>query len=54
MDLVDINCFCAAKKVIDAFQSRELALALAWCAKKKSRLNKSKVQHCFSGFLFVL
>ncbi|KDP46128.1 hypothetical protein JCGZ_06639 [Jatropha curcas] len=42
MDLVDIDVFQEARKVIDALQNREVAPALAWCADNKSRLKKSK------------
>ncbi|KAJ4824601.1 hypothetical protein Tsubulata_010914, partial [Turnera subulata] len=42
LDLVDIDVFQEAKKVIDALQNREVAPALAWCADNKSRLKKSK------------
>ncbi|KAJ8618181.1 hypothetical protein MRB53_014367 [Persea americana] len=41
-DLVDIDVFLEAKKVIDALQNKEVAPALAWCAENKSRLKKSK------------
>ncbi|PON91514.1 LIS motif containing RING-type zinc-finger protein [Trema orientale] len=41
-DLVDIEVFQEAKKVIDALQNKEVAPALAWCAENKSRLKKSK------------
>ncbi|KAK9070499.1 hypothetical protein SSX86_010901 [Deinandra increscens subsp. villosa] len=41
-DLVDIDIFHEAKKVIDALQNKEVAPALAWCADNKSRLKKSK------------
>ncbi|KAG2730081.1 hypothetical protein I3843_01G271200 [Carya illinoinensis] len=41
-DLVDIDVFQEAKKVIDALQNKEVAPALAWCADNKSRLKKSK------------
>ncbi|GMP22829.1 hypothetical protein CsSME_00000667 [Camellia sinensis var. sinensis] len=41
-DLVDIDVFNEAKKVIDALQNKEVAPALAWCADNKSRLKKSK------------
>ncbi|GAV88617.1 CLTH domain-containing protein, partial [Cephalotus follicularis] len=41
-DLVDIDVFQEAKKVIDALQKKEVAPALAWCADNKSRLKKSK------------
>ncbi|XP_057511653.1 protein MAEA homolog [Actinidia eriantha] len=41
-DLVDIDVFNEAKKVIDALQIKEVAPALAWCADNKSRLKKSK------------
>ncbi|RZC92158.1 hypothetical protein C5167_030355 [Papaver somniferum] len=54
MDLVGIDVFCNAKKVIDALQSRGVALDLAWCAENKTSLKKSKVHHYFSNFLFVL
>ncbi|KAK9158060.1 hypothetical protein Scep_004634 [Stephania cephalantha] len=42
MDLVDIDVFHEAKKVIDALQNREFSPALAWCSENKSRLKKSK------------
>jgi len=42
-DLVDIDVFQEAKKVIDALQNKDAAPALAWCADNKSRLKKSKV-----------
>ncbi|XP_068663184.1 protein MAEA homolog [Aristolochia californica] len=41
-DLVDIDVFLDAKKVVDALQNKEVAPALAWCAENKSRLKKSK------------
>ncbi|KAL5066686.1 hypothetical protein RYX36_017573 [Vicia faba] len=41
-ELVDIDVFQEAKKVIDALQSKDAAPALAWCAENKSRLKKSK------------
>ncbi|KAK7358004.1 hypothetical protein VNO80_17303 [Phaseolus coccineus] len=41
-DLVDIDVFQEAKKVIDALQNQDVAPALAWCADNKSRLKKSK------------
>ncbi|KAL4556813.1 hypothetical protein LXL04_034976 [Taraxacum kok-saghyz] len=41
-DLVDIEIFYEAKKVIDALRNKEVAPALAWCADNKSRLKKSK------------
>ncbi|KAL6977275.1 polynucleotide 5'-hydroxyl-kinase [Sarracenia purpurea var. burkii] len=41
-DLVDIDVFNEAKKVIDALQNKEVAPALAWCGDNKSRLKKSK------------
>ncbi|KAF8398466.1 hypothetical protein HHK36_017394 [Tetracentron sinense] len=43
-DLVDIDVFHEAKKVIDALQKKEVAPALAWCAENKSKLKKSKVK----------
>lgn len=47
-DLVDIDIFQEAKKVIDALRNKEVAPALAWCADNKSRLKKSKVYiYCF-------
>ncbi|CAI0411570.1 unnamed protein product [Linum tenue] len=48
-DLVDIDVFQEAKRVIDALQNKEVAPALAWCAENKSRLKKSK-----SKFEFLL
>lgn len=48
-DLVDIDIYLEAKKVIDALQNMEIAPALAWCAENKSRLKKLKViSHHFS------
>ncbi|KAL3523743.1 hypothetical protein ACH5RR_016577 [Cinchona calisaya] len=41
-DLVDIDVFLEAKKVIEALQSKEVTPALAWCVENKSRLKKSK------------
>ncbi|KAA8534296.1 hypothetical protein F0562_031813 [Nyssa sinensis] len=41
-DLVDVDVFHEAKKVIDALQNKEVAPALVWCADNKSRLKKSK------------
>uniref|UniRef100_A0A5B6ZZY1 Macrophage erythroblast attacher n=1 Tax=Davidia involucrata TaxID=16924 RepID=A0A5B6ZZY1_DAVIN len=41
-DLVDVDVFHEAKKVIEALQNKEVAPALAWCAENKSRLKKSK------------
>ncbi|RYR36824.1 hypothetical protein Ahy_A09g041779 [Arachis hypogaea] len=41
-DLVDIDVFQEAKKVIEALQNKDVAPALAWCADNKSRLKKSK------------
>ncbi|XP_038979165.1 protein MAEA homolog [Phoenix dactylifera] len=41
-DLVDIDIFLDAKKVIDSLQNKEVGPALAWCAENKSRLKKSK------------
>jgi len=43
-DLVDIDIFREAKKVIDALKNREVASALTWCADNKTRLKKSKVR----------
>ncbi|XP_022765266.1 macrophage erythroblast attacher-like isoform X2 [Durio zibethinus] len=42
LDLVDIDVFKEAKKVIDALRSQEVGPALAWCVDNKSRLKKSK------------
>jgi hypothetical protein len=42
-DLVDIDVFLDAKRVIDSLQNKEITPALAWCAENKSRLKKSKV-----------
>ncbi|RXH94351.1 hypothetical protein DVH24_024035 [Malus domestica] len=41
-DLVDIDVFQEAKKVIEALQNKDVGPALAWCAENKSRLKKSK------------
>lgn len=45
-DLVDVDVFLDAKRVIDSLQNKEIAPALAWCAENRSRLKKSKV--CFT------
>ncbi|GLT66885.1 hypothetical protein SLA2020_392280 [Shorea laevis] len=42
LDLVDIDVFQEAKKVIDALRNKQVVPALAWCADNKSRLKKSK------------
>ncbi|XP_042017099.1 protein MAEA homolog [Salvia splendens] len=41
-ELVDIDVFLEAKKVIDALQKKKVGPALAWCSDNKSRLKKSK------------
>ncbi|KAE8717980.1 LisH/CRA/RING-U-box domains-containing protein isoform 2 [Hibiscus syriacus] len=41
-ELVDIEVFQEAKKVIDALRNQDVGPALAWCADNKSRLKKSK------------
>ncbi|XWS56498.1 hypothetical protein CRYUN_Cryun09bG0090300 [Craigia yunnanensis] len=41
-DLVDIDVFQEAKKVIDALRNQEVGPSLAWCVDNKSRLKKSK------------
>ncbi|XP_021767804.1 macrophage erythroblast attacher-like [Chenopodium quinoa] len=41
-DLVDIDVFHEARRVIEALQNKEVSPALAWCADNKSRLKKSK------------
>lgn len=41
-DLVDINVFMDAKKVIECLQNRDCTPALAWCAENKSKLKKVK------------
>ncbi|KAL2227609.1 macrophage erythroblast attacher [Sesamum indicum] len=41
-DLVDVDVFHEAKKVIDALQKKEVGPALTWCADNKSKLKKSK------------
>ena len=51
-DLVDIDVFQEARKVIEALQNKEVGPALAWCAENKSRLKKSKV--CFLFFILCL
>ena len=53
-DLVDIDIFREAKKVIDALKRREVASALAWCADNKTRLKKSKVCVSLSTFTFMV
>lgn len=46
-DLVDIEIFYEAKRVMDALRNKEVAPALAWCADNKSRLKKSKVYYTY-------
>ncbi|KAK5795196.1 Macrophage erythroblast attacher [Gossypium arboreum] len=41
-ELVDLEVFQEAKKVVDALKNQEVGPALAWCAENKSRLKKSK------------
>lgn len=53
-DLVDIEVFQEAKKVIDALQNKEVAPALAWCSDNKSRLKKSKVPAAIFWFIIVV
>ncbi|TYI86806.1 hypothetical protein E1A91_D04G091800v1 [Gossypium mustelinum] len=43
-ELVDIDVFQEAKKVIDGLRNQEVGPALAWCADNKSRLKKSKLR----------
>jgi hypothetical protein len=50
-DLVDIDVFLDATRVIDSLQNKEIAPALAWCAENKSRLKKSKVCVMFGHFI---
>lgn len=52
-DLVDIDVFQEAKRIIDALQNKEVAPALAWCADNKSRLKKSKVMPIINHFLML-
>lgn len=53
-DLVDIDVFQEAKKVIDALQNKEVAPALAWCSENKSRLKKSKVRTAIFQFISMV
>lgn len=56
-ELVDIDVFLEAKKVIDALQKKKVGPALAWCSDNKSRLKKSKVTYVlpvFSTFFLFL
>ncbi|XP_020573271.1 macrophage erythroblast attacher, partial [Phalaenopsis equestris] len=48
-DLVDIDVFIEAKRVIISLQNKEVGPALMWCAENKSRLKKFK-----SRFEFLL
>ncbi|KAJ6823098.1 macrophage erythroblast attacher-like [Iris pallida] len=41
-DLVDIDVFFEAKRIIESLQKKELAPAFIWCAENKSRLKKAK------------
>ncbi|RZS18894.1 hypothetical protein BHM03_00051242 [Ensete ventricosum] len=49
-ELVDIDIFLAAKKIIDSLRNKEVAPALAWCAENKSRLKKSKTDTYILSF----
>ncbi|KAK6933345.1 hypothetical protein RJ641_036239 [Dillenia turbinata] len=49
-DLVDIDVFQEARRVIEALQNRDVSPALAWCAENKSRLKKSKVLYSFKVY----
>ncbi len=42
-ELVDIDIFVDARKVVDALLNKDCSEALAWCAENKSKLKKSKV-----------
>jgi macrophage erythroblast attacher len=42
-DLVDIDIFVDARKVVDALLKKDCSEALAWCAENKSKLKKGKV-----------
>ncbi|KAH7442533.1 hypothetical protein KP509_03G092900 [Ceratopteris richardii] len=42
-DLVDIDIFLDAKKVIQCLRNKDCSEALAWCAENKSKLKKSKL-----------
>ncbi|KAE8670423.1 LisH/CRA/RING-U-box domains-containing protein isoform 3 [Hibiscus syriacus] len=50
-ELVDIDVFQEAKKVIDGLRNQEAGPALAWCADNKSRLKKSKSKFEFQEFV---
>lgn len=41
-ELVDIDIFLEARKVIEALRNRDCSEALAWCSENKTRLKKSK------------
>lgn len=41
-DLVDVDVFLEAKKVIDSLQNKQVGQALSWCVENKSRLKKYK------------
>ncbi|GBG67735.1 hypothetical protein CBR_g863 [Chara braunii] len=41
-DLVDVEIFLDARRVIEALQRRDCSEALAWCAENKSKLKKTK------------
>jgi macrophage erythroblast attacher len=41
-ELVDIDIFVDARKVVDALLNKDCSEALAWCAENKSKLKKSK------------
>ncbi|PRQ33407.1 putative CTLH/CRA to LisH motif domain, protein Fyv10/Macrophage erythroblast attacher [Rosa chinensis] len=50
-DLAHSDVFQETRKVIEAFQNKEVGPALSWCAENKSRLKKSKV--CILFFFCV-
>lgn len=42
-ELVDVDIFLDARKVVEALRNRDCSEALMWCTENKSKLKKSKV-----------
>jgi hypothetical protein len=53
-DLVDVEVFQDAKRVIDALRRGDCSEALAWCAENRKALKKSKVRTMHVNLLTCL
>lgn len=47
-ELVDVDIFLDARKVVEALRNRDCSEALMWCTENKSKLKKSKVVQVLS------